>query len=545
MNVYHFDMPAYLFRRGGWENREVVEAYASYAEKAFRAFGKEIRCWFTFNEPIVEPDQRYQNGVWYPCLHNFNRAKAVQYNISIAHSLAVAAYRRAKADGCMLDDSRIGLINCFTPPYTRENPSEADLEAVRMTDGINNRWWLDLVTEGKLPADILADFAARGVELPVRPGDEQILAQGKVDWLGCNYYHPECVQAPSRDVDEAGCPVFAEPYVWPEAKMNESRGWEIYPKGIYDFGMKLKNDYPGLEFFVSENGMGVEREWELRYPATGEIADDYRIEFVREHLAWIARAIACVVVGISSFVVMMPQAVTATLGNILVATNATDKLAESFNVMIPMLLTISVCGIVAAVLAAAFGTDLMTIISTCIAAPLKGIMNASPWAVVVIYTLANLLFCLGIHQSTISGVLAEPILTMLIVDNMATFASGQPIPADHYMNMQIVNSFALIGGSGCILALLLDTFVFSKSKSSKTVAKMAILPGLFNINEPVIYGYLIEFNLPLMIPFVLVPDLFIAVTYGLTCAAGRPSRSPSYPRVTVIARCTSSERGSQ
>lgn len=119
----------------------------------------------------MEPDQRYQNGVWYPCLHNFNRAKAVQYNISIAHSLAVAAYRRAKADGCMLDDSRIGLINCFTPPYTRENPSEADLEAVRMTDGINNRWWLDLVTEGKLPADILADFAARGVGLPVRPGD--------------------------------------------------------------------------------------------------------------------------------------------------------------------------------------------------------------------------------------------------------------------------------------------------------------------------------------------------------------------------------------
>lgn len=77
----------------------------------------------------------------------------------------------------------------------------------------------------------------------------------------------------------------------------------------------------------------------------------------------------------------------------------------------------------------------MTIISTFISEPLKGIMNAGPWAVVLIYTLANLLFCLGIHQSTISGVLAEPILTILIVDNMATFASGQPIPADHYMNM--------------------------------------------------------------------------------------------------------------
>lgn len=173
-----------------------------------------------------------------------------------------------------------------------------------------------------------------------------------------------------------------------------------------------------------------------------------------------------------------------------------QAVSDSFNVMIPMLLTLSIFGIVSAVLAAAFSTDLMTIISTFISEPLKGIMNAGPWAVVLIYTLANLLFCLGIHQSTISGVLAESILTILIVDNMATFASGQPIPADHYMKMLIINSFALIGGSGCTLMLLLDTLVFSKSKTSRTVAKMAIVPGLFNINEPVIYGYPIVYNLP-------------------------------------------------
>lgn len=107
---------------------------------------------------------------------------------------------------------------------------------------------------------------------------------------------------------------------------------------------------------------------------------------------------------------------------------------------------------------------------------------------------------------------------MLIVDNMATFAAGGTIQPDHYMNMQIVNSFALIGGSGCTLMLLLDTFLFSKNKASKTVAKMAIVPGLFNINEPVIYGYPVVYNLPLMIPFVLLPDLFIGITYGLTCA---------------------------
>lgn len=274
--------------------------------------------------------------------------------------------------------------------------------------------------------------------------------------------------------------------------------------------------------------------------------------------------LACVVVGISSFVIMMPQQITATLaanadksatvtgalattntgtnglfGAILIGLFAVTifikisgvealkvKLGEgvppavsnSFNVMIPMLLTLSIFGLGSALLAVCAGTDLCTIIATWISAPLKSIMNAGPWAVILIYTLANLLFCVGIHQSTISGATVEPILTMLIVDNMATYAAGGVIQPDHYMNMQIVNSFALMGGSGCTLMLLLDTFFFSKSKTSKTVAKMAILPGLFNINEPVIYGYPIVYNIPLMIPFVLIPDLFIGITYGLTCA---------------------------
>lgn len=280
--------------------------------------------------------------------------------------------------------------------------------------------------------------------------------------------------------------------------------------------------------------------------------------------------LACVVVGISAFVVMMPQTIAASLSaasplltdevttadvtGVLSTTNtgtnglfgaiiigllavtlfikisSIDKLkvnlgegvppavGNSFNVMIPMLLTLSIFGLASALLAVFAGTDLLTIISTFIATPLKGIMNAGPWAVIAIYTLANLLFCVGIHQPTISGATVEPILTMLIVDNMATYAAGGAISSDHYMNMQIINSFALMGGSGCTLMLLLDTFLFSKSKTSKTVAKMAILPGVFNINEPVIYGYPIVFNLPLMIPFVLIPDLFIGITYGLTCA---------------------------
>ncbi len=292
VNLYHFDMPALLFRRGGWESREVVEAYAHYAAIAFAEFGQEIEHWFTFNEPIVEPEQRYEHGNWYPFHHDFARARIVQYHISLAHALAVDAFRRAQAKGVVREDARIGLINCFTPPYTRENPTEKDLEAVRMTDGLGNRWWLDLVTAGGLPQDVLQTLASRGVELPMRVGDEQMLARGKVDWLGFNYYHPARVQAPEHDVDDYGNPVFAQEYVWPDAVMNESRGWEIYPKGIYDFALKMTRDYPELEWFVSENGIGIEEHHAAR-DEDGRIMDaSYRVPFVREHLRWIARAIS-------------------------------------------------------------------------------------------------------------------------------------------------------------------------------------------------------------------------------------------------------------
>ena len=226
------------------------------------------------------------------------------------------------------------------------------------------------------------------------------------------------------------------------------------------------------------------------------------------------------VVGISAFVIMMPQTITASLAT--TSPLLTEELTKAEVTGVLATSNTGTNGLIGAIiiglLAVFAGTDLLTIISTFIAEPLKSIMNAGPWAVILIYTLANLLFCVGIHQSTISGATVEPILTMLIVDNMATYASGGAIQSDHYMNMQIINSFALIGGSGCTLCLLLGTFLFSKSKTTKTVSKMSILPGLFNINEPVIYGYPIVFNLPLMIPFVLIPDLFIGITYGLTCA---------------------------
>jgi DNA gyrase/topoisomerase IV subunit A len=72
--------------------------------------------------------------------------------------------------------------------------------------------------------------------------------------------------------------------------MNPYRGWEIYPRALYDIAKNIQDNYGNIPWFISENGMGVEGE-EKYMDENGTVQDDYRIEFVRDHLEWIAKAI--------------------------------------------------------------------------------------------------------------------------------------------------------------------------------------------------------------------------------------------------------------
>ncbi|MGC4388872.1 family 1 glycosylhydrolase, partial [Streptococcus suis] len=72
------------------------------------------------------------------------------------------------------------------------------------------------------------------------------------------------------------------PYDMPGKKINPHRGWEIYEKGIYDIAINIRDQYNNIEWLVTENGMGVEGEVAFRQVEV--IQDDYRIEFIEDHL---------------------------------------------------------------------------------------------------------------------------------------------------------------------------------------------------------------------------------------------------------------------
>ncbi|MBM6614478.1 PTS sugar transporter subunit IIC [Desemzia sp. RIT804] len=193
--------------------------------------------------------------------------------------------------------------------------------------------------------------------------------------------------------------------------------------------------------------------------------------------------------------------------------NVPPQVGKSFSTMIPVILVLSLFGIVGLILSVFFQTDLITLISTLIQEPLRAI-NTSLLGTVLIYSTGNFLFTLGIHQTVINGSLLDPFLLTNMNENMLAYANGAEIP--HIINSSFISTFALIGGTGSTITLLIAIFLFGKQKESKDLAKLAVAPGLFNINEPVIFGYPIVFNLPMMIPFVLVPAVSIVIAYFAT-----------------------------
>jgi PTS system cellobiose-specific IIC component len=165
------------------------------------------------------------------------------------------------------------------------------------------------------------------------------------------------------------------------------------------------------------------------------------------------------------------------------------------------------------------GTSLVGILSTWVQGPLVAI-NTSLVGCAVILILSNLLFCFGIHQSVVSGVLLEPLLLLNMCRDMSQVLAGNAVT--EVMNMGLVSSFALIGGSGSTLCLILATLLFCRRDEWRECARDAIRPGAFNINEPVIFGYPIVGDRLLMVPFVVAPVVGLCIGYAATVAGVMP-----------------------
>lgn len=285
VNLYHFDMPMVMQEKGGWENKEVVQAYVNYADKCFELFGDRVEYWFTFNEPLGPVLGGYMQDFHYPNVVDFKRAAQVAYNTILAHAKAVETFKKHKLE------SKIGIILNLSPTYPRSS-NKYDVKAAEYCDLFYNRSFLDPCVNGIFP-EKLVDILKEYDQMPIYTEEEvEIIKDNTAEILGINYYEPRRTKARENVVNHNSPFMpewFFDSYIMPGRKFNQYRGWEIYEKGILDICKDVKENYGNIEAFISENGMGVTDE--ARFIENGQINDEYRIEFIKGHLKYIHKAI--------------------------------------------------------------------------------------------------------------------------------------------------------------------------------------------------------------------------------------------------------------
>ncbi len=292
MTLFHFDMPKWAMEMGGWESLEVVNMFERYADFIFSEFKDEVHMYATMNEPIVPIHGGYLHGFHWPLVKDEKRAFQAGYGTVLAHAKAVNIFNDKHKNKL---NATIGVVINVANAYAKdgENFSNADAKAAKMANTFNNYSFLSPMLKGEFPIELI-NFLKENSELMPETTKEDLeaISKVKVDYVGVNFYAPSRVQAPKEDyVPEFKHEKYFQPYTWDKAVMNVFRGWEIYPKAIYDTAQMIKENFNNLPFYISENGMGVQNEEIYRDKETGMIQDDYRIAFLNEHLAWCHKAI--------------------------------------------------------------------------------------------------------------------------------------------------------------------------------------------------------------------------------------------------------------
>ncbi|WP_257000900.1 glycoside hydrolase family 1 protein [Terribacillus saccharophilus] len=287
----HYELPAVLFEKyGGWGSKHVVELFEKYAEKVLHRYGSRVKHWFTFNEPIVVQTRVHLDAIRWPFEQNTKKWMQWNYNKSLATAKVVKLFKQMQLKEKF--GAKIGNIINPEVTYARSF-AEHDQKAARIYDLFFNRVFLDPSIKGEFPPELFELMEKHDITFDSTEEELRLIKENTVDYVGLNLYFPHRVKARTAAWNE-DTPFHPEYYYDKHEltgkKMNPYRGWEIYPQIMYDIALRMKEDYGNIEWFIAENGMGVENEHRFKNE-DNIIQDDYRIEFISEHLQWLLKAV--------------------------------------------------------------------------------------------------------------------------------------------------------------------------------------------------------------------------------------------------------------
>lgn len=294
VTLYHWDMPQVLEEKGGWVNKETVDAFVNYAEVCFKAFGDRVKHWITFNETVVFCSLGYLAGAHPPAIvGDLNKYFNATHNVFTAHAKSIDIYKSLKQYG------EIGITHVFSPAFSVDD-NEENLKAAEHANKIDTAWYYDPILKGEYPKYVVDHITKFGVKMEWTEEELEIIknSSDKNDFIGLNYYQPQRVmkndasqQVERTRENSTGAPGNASfDGLYRTVKMDDKVytkwGWEISPDGFLNGLRMLKENYGDVKMYITENGLGDED-----IIIENEIVDIPRIKFIEEHLKAVKKAI--------------------------------------------------------------------------------------------------------------------------------------------------------------------------------------------------------------------------------------------------------------
>lgn len=262
LTLYHWDLPQALQDDGGWLVRDTAHRFADYTALVAERLADRIAHWVPVNEPNMVTLLGHALGTHAPGQQLLFGALPVAHHLNLAHGLAVAALRAHGA-------AAVGTANNHAPirPETDEEP---DLAAADLMDTLWNRIFAEPMLEGRYP-----DGFGELMGSPTL-ADDLVTIAAPLDFYGVNHYNPMGVRRAPADSDLPFEPFDLTGYPTSEF------GWPVVPDGLRETLVTLKRRHPRLPpVLVTENGTS----WSA-------IDDQFRIDYLDQHLAAVADAIA-------------------------------------------------------------------------------------------------------------------------------------------------------------------------------------------------------------------------------------------------------------
>lgn len=284
VTLSHFEMPYHLYKKyGGWKNRKLIDFFVKYAETVMERYKNKVKYWLTFNE--INNQKNYSYPLFgYTCsgviFNNEKNPEECMYR-TVHHELVASALTVQKGHE-INPDFNIGCMIACVPLY----PFSCDPEDMMYSvEAMHDRFLFgDVHVRGEYPSYALREWERKGYDIGVTDEDRAILKNGTVDYIGFSYYMTNAVKA---DVVSGGNGVDGFPGSVSNPYVEKSEwGWQIDPVGLR-YALNVLYERYQKPLFIVENGFGAADE----INEDGEVIDDYRIEYLKEHIQEMKKAV--------------------------------------------------------------------------------------------------------------------------------------------------------------------------------------------------------------------------------------------------------------